>query len=141
MDMREITPRFYASPQISPEDIPDIQSAGVTRILCNRPDAEVPPTHRMAQIEAATTAAGMEFVSCPLTHQNMTAEVISQNHRLMQDCDGIVLAYCASGTRSTIAWAFAACKEMPIDDVLAAALRGGYDLGTLRPALEAAARD
>ncbi|MFK7761821.1 MAG: TIGR01244 family sulfur transferase [Roseobacter sp.] len=140
MDIRQITPRFFAAPQISPEDMPAILQAGVTRILCNRPDIEVPPSHQVAQMKQAAEDAGLEFVVCPLSHQNMTPDVISQNHTLMQDCDGVVLAYCASGTRSTIAWALASCTEMPVEEVLAAARRGGYELSNLLPALEEAAR-
>ena len=41
MDIRQITPRFYASPQIDPSDMGAIKEAGITLILCNRPDAEV----------------------------------------------------------------------------------------------------
>ncbi len=140
MDIRQITPRFFAAPQISPEDLPEIAAAGIKRVLCNRPDAEVPPDHQMAAIEAAAIQAGLEFVAQPLTHQNMTPEVIAANRALMDACDGPVLAYCASGTRSTIAWALAAAKEMPVDEILTAARAGGYDLANLRPALEAAAR-
>ncbi len=140
MDIRQITPRFFAAPQISPEDLPAIASAGIQRVICNRPDVEVPPSHQAAAIGAAAKAAGLDFVVQPLTHQNMTPEVIAANRALMDDCDGPVLAYCASGTRSTIAWALAAAKDMPIDDVLTAARAGGYELGNLRPTLEAAAR-
>lgn len=138
--MRQITPRFFAAPQISPDDMQDIVAAGIKRILCNRPDVEVPPSHQTAAMEQAATAAGLEFVALPLTHQNMTPDIIEQNRGLMDACDGPVLAYCASGTRSTIAWAFAFAKEVPVEDVIEAARNGGYDLRNLRPALESASR-
>ena len=140
MDMRQITPRFFAAPQISAEDVPAIAAAGITRVVCNRPDAEVPPSHQAAAIEAAVRAAGLEFEVQPLTHQTMTPDVISKNHALLSGAEGPVLAYCASGTRSTVAWALAAVAEMPINDVIEAAREGGYDLSNLRPTLEAASR-
>lgn len=140
MDIRQITPHFFAAPQISPEDMQDIAAAGIKRIICNRPDLEVPPSHQSAAIAAAAEAAGLDFVVQPLTHQNMTPDVIAANRALIDGCEGPVLAYCASGTRSTIAWALSAAKDTPIDDILAAARAGGYDLGNLRPTLEAAAR-
>ena len=72
-----------------------------------------------AAIEAAAIAAGLEFVVQPLTHQTMVPEVIGQNRALGADTDDVVLAYCASGTRSTIAWALGqkfvnlnACRAM-----------------------------
>lgn len=141
MDIRQITPRFFAAPQISPEDMQDMTAAGIQRIICNRPDVEVPPSHQSAAMAAAAEAAGIEFFVHPLTHQNMTPDVIAANRALIDGCDGPVLAYCASGTRTTIAWALSAAKDMPIDDILAAARAGGYELGNLRPTLEAAARE
>ena len=140
MDIRQITPRFFAAPQISPEDMQDLTTAGIKRIICNRPDIEVPPSQQSNAMAAAAEAAGIEFFVQPLTHQNMTPEVIAANRALIDECDGLVLAYCASGTRTTIAWALSAAKDMPIDDILAAARAGGYEIGNLRPTLEAAAQ-
>lgn len=140
MDIRRVTADFFAAPQISPDDLQEIAAAGIRRVICNRPDAEVPPSHQSAAIEHAARAAGLEFVVQPLTHQTMTPEVIARNRSLMEGCDGPVLAYCASGTRSTIAWALAEVAYTPVDDVLASALHAGYDLSSLRPALDAAAR-
>ena len=121
MDTRQITPRFIAAPQISPEDMPTIAASGVTRVVCNRPDDEVPPAYRAAVMQQAALDAGLEFFVHPLTHQTMTPEVIAENWALLTGCEGPVLAYCASGTRSTIAWAIAAAKEMNVDDIIAAA--------------------
>ena len=140
MDIRQITPRFFAAPQISPEDVPAIVAAGVTRIICNRPDEEVPESHKASVLEKAAQAAGAEFFVRPLTHQTMTPDVIGHNHELIEGSDGPVLAYCASGTRSTIAWALGSAKEMSSDEIIAAARRGGYDLANLRSTLDAAAR-
>ncbi|MDW4496845.1 TIGR01244 family sulfur transferase [Sulfitobacter sp. D35] len=140
MDIRQITPRFFAAPQISAEDMPEIAAAGITMILCNRPDAEVPPSHQAGSIGAAAEAAGLGFAQQPLTHQTMTPDVIARNKALAAQSEGPVLAYCASGTRSTIAWALGSAGEMPVDDIIAAARGGGYDLENLRPALEDLAR-
>jgi len=140
MDIRQLTPRFFVAPQISPEDMQDIAAAGITRVICNRPDIEVPPSHQAAAVEIAAKAAGVEFFFHPLTHQNMVPDVIATNRGLLDESEGPCLAYCASGTRSTVAWALAASKEMSVDDVLSAASAAGYDLSNLRPTLEAAAR-
>lgn len=140
MDIRCISPRFFAAPQISAEDIAAIKDAGIDLIICNRPDEEVPPSHQAAAIGAAAEAAGVKFAFRPLTHQTMTAEIIAQNRDLMDSVDGAVLAYCASGTRSTIAWALGHAKDMSTDEIIEAARNGGYELSNLRPTLEAAAR-
>lgn len=140
MDIREITPTFFVAPQISPDEMPSIVAAGFKRVICNRPDVEVPASHQSAAMEVAAQQAGLEFFTHPLSHLNMTPDVIAMNHDLIIGCDGPVLAYCASGTRSTIAWALAAAKNTPIDTVLSKARSAGYELGNLRPTLEAAAK-
>lgn len=140
MDIRQITPDFYAAPQISPEDAPAIASAGIRLVICNRPDIEVPPSHQAAAIEKAVRAAGMDFAVQPLTHQTMTPAVIAANRALMETAEGPVLAYCASGTRSTIAWAIGSAGTLGAEEIIAAGYRGGYDLSGLKPTLEGLAR-
>lgn len=132
MDIRQLTPRFFVSPQIDPGDMDAIRDAGITRILCNRPDAEVPPSHQAAAIRAAAEQAGLAFAEQPLTHQTMTPETIAANRALGDDTDDCVLAYCASGTRSTIAWALGNAGEMDADELIEAARNAGYDLSNLR---------
>jgi uncharacterized protein (TIGR01244 family) len=136
MDIRAITDTYYVAPQIDPTDLPDIAAAGIKTIICNRPDEEVPPNLQAAQLEIATHAAGLQFHVLPLTHQNMTLDVITRHMELAQH-EGPVLAYCASGTRCTVAWAIgSAMQGLDIDDILASARQGGYALESMRPTLE-----
>lgn len=136
MDMRQITPRFFAAPQISADDMTEIAASGIKLVVCNRPNMEIPPSHHCEVLAEAARAAGLEFAVQPLTHQTMTPDVIAANRALMDACDGPVLAYCASGTRSTIAWALAAAQDMPADQIIQAARAGGYDLENLRATFE-----
>lgn len=135
MDIRQITPDYYVSPQIDPQDMDAMRAAGITHILCNRPDSEVPPSHQAAALRSAAEAAGIGFAHQPLTHQTMVPDVIASNHALGVKAGGKVLAYCASGTRSCIAWALAQAGQMPPDDIIAAAAAAGYDIAHLRPVL------
>ncbi len=135
--MRKITPRFFASPQIDPSDMAEIAEAGITLILCNRPDAEVPPSHQYEAIKAAAEAAGIKFAYQPLTHQTMTPDVIANNRAISTELDETVLAYCASGTRSTIAWALGQAGDVPADELIDAAAAAGYDLSHMRGILSA----
>ncbi|MBD3662901.1 TIGR01244 family sulfur transferase [Sulfitobacter aestuariivivens] len=135
MDIRQLTPTYFVSPQIDPGDMEALKSAGIDCILCNRPDAEVPPSHQADAIEKAATAAGLRFAVCPLTHQTMVPDVIAENRQLGAESGETVLAYCASGTRSTIAWALGQAGRMAPNDILAAARGGGYDIEQIRPML------
>ena len=139
MDIRPLSPTFAVSPQIGVEDIPAIKAAGYTTIICNRPDAEVPPSHDAATIGDAATAAGLVFIINPVTHHGLNMAMIDSQKQSMDAATGPVLAYCASGTRSSIVWSFAQAKDMPADDIIAATTAAGYDLGGMRGQLEAMA--
>ncbi|MDU8913729.1 TIGR01244 family sulfur transferase [Aestuariicoccus sp. MJ-SS9] len=140
MDMRQITPAYAVSPQIGVEDIPALKEAGIALVICNRPDAEVPPSHQSDAIGAAVTGAGIRYEVLPLTHQTMTHDNVAKQAELAAGAGGPVLAYCASGTRSSVVWALGQAGEMPTDDILNAVARAGYDLGGLRPTLDALAQ-
>ncbi|WP_333683566.1 TIGR01244 family sulfur transferase [Pontibaca methylaminivorans] len=140
MDIRQITPRYHVAPQITPDDLPGIAAAGFSTGICNRPDSEIPPEIRAADIQAAAEKAGLAFERLELTRDTMTPDNIARQNRIIEAAPGPVLAYCATGTRCTMIWALGQAGHMPVDEILATALRGGYDLGFLRPVLEQLAR-
>jgi len=139
MDIRQLTPRYFVSPQISAEDMPAIAAQGFTTVICNRPDAEVPPSHQADAISAAAQAAGISYEVLELTHQTMTPENIARQLALIEGSQGPVLAYCASGTRSSVIWALSQVGQKSVDDILAATSAAGYQLDNLRPQLESPA--
>ena len=133
MDIRAITPTYAVSPQIALEDLPAIKAAGFDTVICNRPDAEVPPDQQAAALQAAVEAAGMTFVVNPVTHQGLDDAMVT----LQSDAasHGKTLAYCASGTRSTIVWALGQAGHQAPDAIIAAASVAGYDIAGLRSRL------
>ena len=135
MDIRRITPDYAVSPQIEPEDLPEIAAQGFRTIVCNRPDSEVPLELSSEVMRVATEAAGLRFVDNPVTHPTMTPERIAIQTQAM--ADGPVLAYCASGTRSSVLWSLGQAGKRPADEIIAATAKAGYDLSSLRPRLEA----
>lgn len=138
MDMRQITPTYHVSPQIEAADAQAIKDAGFVRVICNRPDTEVPPALQAEAIGTAIRAVGLEFEVLPLTHQTMTPENIARQ-QAFAEADGPVLAYCASGTRCTVIWALGQAGKLATDDILNTAANAGYDLGGLRATLDATA--
>lgn len=139
MDIRPICPTYAVSPQILPEHCAAIAAAGFTTIICNRPDAEVAPDIRAEEVEAAAKAVGLTFVVLPITHQTMTPDHVDAQRATIDASTGPVLAYCASGTRSSIIWSLGQAGDMPSDEIVAATSQAGYDLRGLLPQLEALA--
>ena len=139
MDIRPLTPNYAVSPQISPEDLPLIAEAGFSTVICNRPDAENPPDWHAAAMAEAAAAAGLQFHNLPLTHQTMTPENVARQRDLINAASGPVLAYCASGTHSSVIWSLGQVGHLSTDQILAATAQAGYQLDQLRPALDAMA--
>ncbi len=135
MEIRPITPRYAVSPQITVEDVPAIAAAGFVKVICNRPNSEVPPDQQSDAIGQAVRDAGLEYEVLELTHQTMTPENVARQRDMAENCSGPVLAYCASGTRCSVVWAFGQCDRLSTDDILDATSKAGYALDNLRPAL------
>lgn len=132
MNIRPITSDYAVSPQITPEDLPAIRDAGYVTILCNRPDAEIPAELSSSQMRRAAEALGLGFVDNPVTHQELNDEMVSRQREALDASAGPVLAYCASGTRSTIVWALGEAGARPADEIVRLAGSAGYDLSGLR---------
>lgn len=137
MDIKRISPSYAVSPQIDAADMTAIKDAGFGTVICNRPDAEVPPSHHAAAMRVAAEAAGLAFVENPVTHQGLNMEMVAQQRDVMEQSDAPVLAYCASGTRSTVVWALGQAGRQDTDAILKAAADQGYDIGGMRGQLDA----
>ena len=137
MDIRPLTPRYAVSPQITIEDLAAIKAAGFGTVICNRPDVENPPEMQADKIGQAAAEAGLAFHILELTHQTMTSENIARQRALVDESQGPVLAYCASGTRCSVVWSLGQAGKIPVDEILATTRKAGYQLDQLRPTLEA----
>lgn len=140
MDIRSLTQDYAVSPQIAPEDIDAIKAAGFTTIICNRPDGEIPPDLHADVIQKAAEAAGLHFVINPVIGGAISMENVSAQANALDASNGPVLAYCASGNRSSIVWALGQAGKRPVDELIAIPARFGYMLEPFRPTLEQLAR-
>ena len=126
---------YHVSPQIEIEDIKVLADAGFTKVICNRPNEEIPAELHSEYMTIAAKAAEISFDFLPFTHQTMTIENIAKQAELIDAASGPVLAYCASGTRCTVIWALSQIGKMSADDIIQTALKAGYNIEGLRYAL------
>ena len=114
--------------QLAPTEVPGLESLGVTMIVNNRPDGEEPGQPTGLEIEQAAQAAGITYRAAPI-HRGIGPSDVDAMQEAMAAADGKVLAYCRSGTRSTLAWAVARRKEgASVEELAEAAARAGVDL-------------
>ena len=134
MDIRPIVDGYAVAPQIDPGDMPEVAAAGYACVICNRPDEENPPHRSMARMAEAARSAGLRFEALPVTHATL-ADAAGRQREIVDSAGGPVLAYCASGTRSTILWALGQAGDRPAEEIVAAGAQAGYDLAPIRAAL------
>jgi len=134
---RQIVEGLFASPQIGLAEVEQARAQGITLIINNRPEDESPDQTPGAEIEAAARGAGIDYVAIPVTHAGFSEPQVAAMAAALEQATGPVLAYCRSGTRSTLLWALArASRGASPDELAAAAAGGGYDVAPIRPLLD-----
>lgn len=139
-NFRTLTADYSVAPQISLADVTEARAAGFAMIVNNRPDGEETAAPQGDDIAGACAAQGLGYAAIPVGHAGFSHPQIDALDAALAAATGPVLAYCRSGTRSTNLWALARARAGDdIDAIVAAAAAAGYDLGGLRPMLDALA--
>lgn len=135
---RQLTDTIFVSPQISVDDVIRAKKLGVTCIVNNRPDDEEPGQINGAEIEAAARAASVDYSAVPVSHGGFAPwQLDGMDGAIEQATGGKLLAYCRSGTRSTLLWALARARAGDHPDRLAEiAAAAGYDLSPVRQIMD-----
>ena len=131
-----LSPYYSVAPQISEADIPSVVSAGFKAIICNRPDYENSEDLHIAVIKVAALEAGLEFAENVFDGSTFGSDKIAIQTDLMQKLQNPVLAYCTSGARSAVVWAFANAGIIEVNKILATIREAGYQLDHLHDQLE-----
>ncbi|MBN2907001.1 MAG: TIGR01244 family phosphatase [Rhodobacteraceae bacterium] len=140
--MARLTDAFAAAAQPDAESLAQLAAAGFRTLICNRPDDEVPPGERAADMQAAAQAAGMAFAQVAVPHGPITPDLLEAEIAALRDLPGPHFAYCAAGIRAALIWAFASAGRIPTDDIMDALANAGLAMPGLRSQIDmlAAAR-
>jgi uncharacterized protein (TIGR01244 family) len=136
MHINRLSPDYSVAPQIVIEDVATIANAGFKSVICNRPDQENPVPCQIEAIKAVALAAGLEFAENVFDSDSFGSDKVERQTELLKQMPGPVLAYCASGNRCSVIWAFSLAGTLEIDTILEATTHAGYQLSHLRPQLE-----
>ena len=136
-DFRQLSDSFWASPQITTEDVAEAAERGFTLIVNNRPEGESEDQTPGDAIASAAKAVGLDYVSIPITHAGFSEAQVAQLAEALDASDGPVLGYCRSGTRSTLLWSLVQTSlGAEPEEISAAAAQAGYDVSPVRPAMD-----
>jgi uncharacterized protein (TIGR01244 family) len=140
MDIRPLSDDYAVTPQIAPEDAGAIAAAGFDTVVCNRPDGEVPPELQAEALRPALEAAGLRLVVNPVVGGALSMENVEAQKAAIEGGEK-VLAYCASGNRSSIVWALALAGTRPTEELVAAGAQYGYQVPQFRELVDKLARE
>ena len=133
---RKLDETISVAGQITPADIAEAAAQGFTFVINNRPDDEQPGQPSAAEIEEAAKTAGLGYRAIPITHAGFSDNQVTAMREALDAAPGPVLAFCRSGTRSTLVWALARARMGDdAESLQAKAQAAGYDLTPVRALL------
>lgn len=139
-DFRRLNETILVSPQLTPDDVANAAEAGVRAIINNRPDNESPDQTPGDDIAEAARAAGLTYTAIPVDARGFNPEQVSAMSEAITSAQGPVLAYCRSGTRSTLLWALSEAQRGGDPESIAECARAaGYDIAPVRALVESLA--
>jgi uncharacterized protein (TIGR01244 family) len=134
---RKLTDTLFVAPQIDADAVAAAQGLGITLIINNRPEGESDDQVPGPDIEAAARAKGLDYCAIPVTHAGFSQPQVEAMAAALASAQGSVLAYCRSGTRSTLLWALAQSKQgADYQPLASAAAAAGYDLSPIQPLMD-----
>jgi uncharacterized protein (TIGR01244 family) len=102
LPLRQIDNDVFVAPQLDAAAMAEVARLGFKSVVNNRPDFEHGPDQpTSAQVEAAATAAGLQYRHLPVAGGYQSPEEVAAMHALMAELPHPVLAFCRSGARST----------------------------------------
>ena len=124
---RQLDEKVLVSGQIHPDEIAALVGEGITMLVNNRPDGEEPGQPLGVEIEEAARAAGLDYRAIPIIRGIGPADAEAMQEAIMS-AGGKLLAFCRTGTRSSLAWALAKNDEgMPREEIEARLRSAGVD--------------
>ena len=111
MNPTQLSESVYVFGQIMPSDVTTLKERGFGTIICNRPDGEDPDQPTAQEIKAAAEEAGLSFFFVPFSPMNPSPTIVEEFSAALDGAgEGLILAYCRSGNRSSHLWQASGCR-------------------------------
>ena len=102
LPLRAVAADVCVAPQLTPAAMAEAARAGFKSVVNNRPDFEHGPDQpTSAQMEAAASAAGLQYRHLPVDGGYQSPGEIAAFAQLLHELPRPLLVFCRSGARST----------------------------------------
>ena len=136
MNIYTITPKYHITGVLKPESMTQLKRLGIVKIICSRPGSEAPLEEQSERMRIAVTAARMAFEYNPVTMTSFSPELVRKQTDAVLNTNGGVFAYCATGRRCTMLWAFEFAHQRPPEDLIQQTARASMDITSTKNRLE-----
>ena len=136
MTIYKITPKYHVTGVLKPESVGQLYRLGIVKVICNRPDSEAPFEEQSEQMRLAVTEAGIALDYNPVTMTSFSPELVRRQTDAVLNTNGGVFAYCATGRRCTMLWAFEFAHQRAPEDLIQQAARADMDIASMKDRLE-----
>jgi len=134
--MKQLTEDLFVAGQINEDDLETIAAAGIKTIINNRPDGEAMFQPKTADLSAKAAEHGIIYHDILVAGGQVAPGQIEAFQEILETGDKPILAFCRTGTRSSMLWAMSQAKNGDIDNIIEKAAAAGYDFRGFRPMLE-----
>jgi sulfide:quinone oxidoreductase len=125
MAPKKLTDDLSVSPQILPGDVAGLAAMGFKSIIGNRPDGEGADQPSFSEIEREAQANGLAVRYIPIETGKITDADAAAFGVAIAEMPKPILAYCRSGTRSSMVWALSQEGRAATTDLLSKAGAAG----------------
>lgn len=139
MAIEKIADYLYVSKQLDERLARRVAQYEIKTVICNRPDGEEPNQPNFEAVQAWLKQNGIEHVIyLPVEMDNIDDESLENFKQAVAQSPAPILAYCRSGTRSSMMWALNQVKRgVEVNSVIKAAELANINLEVYRDKLEA----
>lgn len=130
----ELDSRYFVLSQITIEGLEQLKHQGFDFIINNRPDNEEESQPLSIELAAAAKSLGLNYVHNPVVLSALSDVEIKQQKMAVSEAQK-VLAFCRTGTRSSVLWALNNQDEQGIEPLLIELKNKGFDMDRCMPAM------
>lgn len=143
MSIAKLTDQLYLAAQLSEADAKQAGELGIQTVICNRPDGEEASQPDVAEVKHWLEAQDIKhFQHQPVIAANISAADVAAFNELIKQAAPPVLAYCRTGTRSALLWAFHQVQNgMSVAEAVATVAQAGVNLNAFEARLHDAAQN
>ena len=136
--MKELPGDVFVTGQLLAVQMQALAEQGVMSFINNRPDMEGPMQPLSEELEKAAQELGVDYHHIPMAG-GLTPGLLEASQTAFDNLPRPIVAFCASGMRSAVLWAFAHVDKLGVDGVMNGVSAAGYNLEQIRGPLEARA--